>query len=75
MSARRIKKLNPIVALRGGIITHSFRRNHVPLDKPKGSLPFVLAIKLMLQNMKQSIMVGIIFTVVSFISSFRPCYG
>lgn len=70
MASRRINKLNPIVALRGGITTHSFRRNHVPLHRSKGSLPFVLAIKLMLQNMKQSVMIGVIFTVVSFASSF-----
>lgn len=70
MASRRINKLNPIVALRGGITTHSFRRNHMPLHKSKGSLPFVLAIKLMLQNMKQSIMIGVIFTVVSFASTF-----
>jgi putative ABC transport system permease protein len=70
MAARRINKLNPIVALRGGITTHSFRRNYMPLHKSKGSLPFVLAIKLMLQNMKQSIMIGVIFIVVSFASTF-----
>lgn len=70
MASRRINKLNPIVALRGGITTHSFRRNHMPLHKSRGSLPFVLAIKLMLQNMKQSIMIGVIFAVVSFASTF-----
>jgi len=70
MASRRINKLNPIVALRGGIITHSFRKNYMPLHKSKGRLPFVLAIKLMLQNMKQSIMIGIIFIVVSFASTF-----
>ena len=33
LSARRIRKLNPIVALRGGIVTHSFKKNYCPLDR------------------------------------------
>jgi putative ABC transport system permease protein len=70
IAARRINKLNPIVALRGGIITHSFRKNHLPLHKSIGSLPFVLAFKSMLQNKRQSMMIGIIFTAVSFASTF-----
>ncbi|WP_346890684.1 ABC transporter permease [Clostridium sp. UBA3887] len=70
ISSSRINRLNPIVALRGGIITHSFRKNYMPLHKSRGSLPFVLSIKLMLQNMKQSLMIGMIFLVVSFAGTF-----
>ncbi|HZK34858.1 MAG TPA: FtsX-like permease family protein [Bacillota bacterium] len=70
IAARRISKLNPIVALRGGITTHSFRKNHIPLSTAKGSLSIVLAIKSMLQNIKQSIMIGVIITAVTFASTF-----
>lgn len=70
IAARRINKLNPIVALRGGITTHSFRKNHIPLSTTKGSLPIVLALKLTLQNMKQSIMIAVIITAVTFASTF-----
>jgi putative ABC transport system permease protein len=70
IASRRIHKLHPIVALRGGIITHSFRKNRLPLHKSAGSLPFVLALKSMLQNVKQSIMIVIIFIAVSFASTF-----
>jgi putative ABC transport system permease protein len=70
LSARRINKLNPIVALRGGITTHSFRKNHLPLSTSKGSLPIVLAFKSILQNMKQSIMIAIILVAVSFSGTF-----
>lgn len=70
LAARRINKLNPIVALRGGIITHSFRKNHLPLSSSKGSLPIVLAFKSILQNMKQSIMIAIILIAVSFAGTF-----
>lgn len=70
IASRRILKLNPIVALRGGIITHSFRKNHMPLHKTIGSLSLVLALKSILQNTRQSIMIGVIFIAVSFASTF-----
>jgi putative ABC transport system permease protein len=70
ITARRINKLNPIVAMRGGIITHNFTKNHLPLSTTKGSLPIVLAFKSILQNMKQSIMIAIILTAVSFAGTF-----
>ncbi|WP_438447064.1 ABC transporter permease [Gorillibacterium sp. sgz5001074] len=66
----QLRKLNPIVALRGGIVTHSFRKNHMPLHRTRGRLPFVLGLKSMLQNRKQSIMIGIILAAVSFASTF-----
>lgn len=70
IASRRIHMLNPIVALRGGIIAHNFRKNYLQLHKTIGSLSLVLALKSMLQNMKQSIMMVIIFTAVSFASAF-----
>lgn len=70
VSANRIKKLNPITALRGGIVTHSFRKNHLPLDKAKGSLPLILSLKSAFQNVKQNIMITIILIAVSFSSTF-----
>lgn len=69
-SARRINKLNPIVALRGGIITHSFQKNYMPLDKSKGRLPIIFALKSLLQNKKQSIMIAFILITVSFAGTF-----
>jgi putative ABC transport system permease protein len=68
--SRRIRKLEPIAALRGGITTHSFRKNRLPLHKTVGSLSFILAIKSILQNRRQSIMIVIIFTVIAFACSF-----
>lgn len=69
-AARRIHKLNPIVALRGGIVTHNFRRNVIPLDRSKGRLPAVLGFKSMLQNGRQSLMIGVILTTVAFAGTF-----
>jgi putative ABC transport system permease protein len=70
ITAGCINKLNPIVALRGGMITHSFRKNHLPLSTSKGNLSIVLAFKSILQNMKQSIMITIILIAVSFAGTF-----
>lgn len=70
LSARRIRRLNPIVALRGGIVTHSFRKNYLPLQESKGRLSFLLGMKSMLQNKKVSIMVTVILTIVSFAGAF-----
>lgn len=70
VSSARIGRLHPIIALRGGIITHSFRKNYLPLHRSKGNLTITLAAKSMLQNMKQSIMIGVILIAVSFASTF-----
>jgi len=69
-SSLRIRKLLPVAALRGGIQTHSFRRNHLPLEKTKGSLHFLLACKTMLVNSKQNIMIAFILAAVTFASVF-----
>ncbi|AIQ18452.1 hypothetical protein H70357_18425 [Paenibacillus sp. FSL H7-0357] len=70
ISSGRIRKLNPIVALRGGITTHNFRKNHLPLHKSIGSLPVVLGFKSMLQSRKHTFMMAVILAAVSFASTF-----
>lgn len=70
VSSRRIKKLQPIIALRGGIITHNFRKNYISLDKSEGSLSWLFALKTIFQNKKQNIMITIILVAVSFAQAF-----
>lgn len=70
LASARIKRLQPIAALRGGIVTHSFRKNYLPLHKSKGSLIFLLAMKSILQNKKQSLMIIMILIAVSFSGAF-----
>lgn len=60
MTSCKINKLHPLIALRGGITTHSFRKNHLPLDKSRGSLTFLLALKQLLKNKKQAVSICII---------------
>lgn len=70
LSAFRVRKILPVAALRGGIQTHSFRKNYLPLEKAKGGLHFTLAIKSMLANAKQNIMIFLIITALTFTSVF-----
>ncbi|MEH7386846.1 ABC transporter permease [Bacillus sp. JJ1521] len=70
LSAFRVRKILPVAALRGGIQTHSFRKNHFPLEKSKGGLHFLLAIKSMLANAKQNMMILIIMIALTFASVF-----
>ncbi len=70
ISAARIRRLHPIIALRGGLITHNFNKNYMPLHTSKGNLTITLAFKSMLQNLKQNLMILIILIAVSFANTF-----
>ncbi|WP_303981493.1 ABC transporter permease [Niallia circulans] len=70
ISALRIRKIMPVAALRRGIQTHSFRKNHIPLATTKGNLHFLLAIKSMLTNSKQNIMIILIVMALTFATAF-----
>ncbi len=70
LSARKIKKIEPIVALRSGIQTHNFKRNRIPLEKTKVPLNFALALKTTLSGVKHNITVCITMLVLSLIVVF-----
>ena len=68
MSTRRINKLHPLIALRGGAAAQSFKKNPMPLEKTPGGLNLLLALKQMLRNKKQVITVTIIVAAVTMAS-------
>lgn len=70
LSARRIKKIDPIVALRQGIQTHNFKRNYVSLEKKRLPLHFALALKTTFYGIKQNIIVCITILVLSLVVVF-----
>lgn len=70
LSARRIKNIQPIVALRSGISTHNFKKNHVPLEKTKAPLNFALALKTTLSGVKHNITVCVTMLVLSLVVVF-----
>lgn len=69
-ASSRINHLHPILAIRGGIATHSFRKNVIALDQSKGTLNLLLAAKNALQNTKKNIMIGIIISFLTFVALF-----
>jgi putative ABC transport system permease protein len=70
LSSTRIRKIAPVAALRGGIMTHSFKKNFFPLEKARGGLHFVLACKTMITNSKQNFMIALIMVAITFASVF-----
>lgn len=69
-AAAKAARLTPITALRGGLTTHSFSKNHFPLDKTRGPLSLILALKSMFFQPGSYFMIALIFMGVSFASSF-----
>ncbi|MCM1546187.1 MAG: ABC transporter permease [Clostridiales bacterium] len=70
LSARRIKKIEPIVALRSGVQTHNFKKNHVPLERTKAPLNLALALKSTLASVKNNVTVCITMLVLSLVVVF-----
>lgn len=70
LAARRIKKIEPITALRQGVQTHNFRRNHVPLADTRAPLSLALALKTALSGIKQNVTVCITMLVLSLVVVF-----
>jgi len=66
LSAVRIFKLYPLVALRGGQTSRRTKRNALQLDKVGGALEFLLAAKDVTQNKKQAFAIGIIIFGITF---------
>ena len=70
LAARRIKKIEPIVALRAGVQTHSFKRNHVPLERTNAPLNLALALKTTLSGIKHNLTVCITMIILALIVVF-----
>jgi len=70
LSARRIKKIEPIIALRSGVKTHNFKKNHVPLQKTKAPLNVALALKTAFSGIKHNITVSVTMIVLSLVVVF-----
>ncbi|WP_312104772.1 ABC transporter permease [Lachnoclostridium sp.] len=66
MTARKLKRITPLVALRSGIETHNFKRNYLPLTKSKLNLNFAIGVKGLLFNRKQNIVMSVIISLLTF---------
>ncbi len=65
LAARRIYRLHPLVALRGGLTNHNFKRNGMPLDRSRGGLSFLLAMKRMVRSKGQCVMIAMIIAAIT----------
>lgn len=70
LSARKIKKIEPIVALRSGVRTHNFKRNVIPLRRTKAPLSLALALKTTFSGIKHNITVCMTMLVLSLVVVF-----
>ena len=68
--ALRVRKIPPLVALRGGVTTHSFRRNWFPLARTRGSLNLTMGVKESVQRSAQTAMVAVVVAMVAFAGLF-----
>ncbi len=69
-ASRRIRKIEPITALRSGIQTHNFKCNHIPLERTKAPLSLALALKTTLSGVKHNLTVGITMLALSLVVVF-----
>lgn len=66
LTSMKYRHITPLEALRGGVSTHSFRKNHFPLSKGRLSLNSTLGLKGILQNKRQNISIMIIVSLLTF---------
>ena len=69
LSAGKIKKFNPINAIRG-IENNKSAKNYFEIDKTMGSIGFILTLKNFMNSRKQNILLGIVIFFITMISSF-----
>ena len=69
LSAKKIKKLNPINAIRG-IENNRKTKNHFEIDKTVGNIGFIIILKNFINSRKQNLLLGIVIFFITIISSF-----
>ncbi len=67
ITARKYGKITPLDALRNGINTHNFKKNHMPIAQSKIDIHSTLGIKEMLYNKKQNAAILVIVALLSFV--------
>jgi putative ABC transport system permease protein len=68
-SAWRIRSLTPLAALRQGLNTHSMKKNYFPLNRSRGPLTWLLALKSILQAKGQMATIFVIVAAVSLMAA------
>ncbi len=71
LSSIKVRNIDAIVALRNGIMTHSFKRNVLPLENTKKSLNIRLGLKTAINNVRGNITTIITTFVLAFVTVFN----
>lgn len=69
LAASKIKKLNPINAIRG-MNEKENNKNYFEIEKTKGNIHFILMLKNFVNTKKQNILLGIVLLLITMVSSF-----
>lgn len=69
MASWKIKKLNPINAIRG-LIRKENGKNHLEIEKSFGNIHFILMLKYFINMKRQNILLGIVLFFITIIASF-----
>ncbi|MCO5309494.1 MAG: ABC transporter permease [Austwickia sp.] len=70
LAARRVRRVTPVQAVRGGEDAHSFRRTIIPLAGTRGPLTALLGLKQGLHHASQNAMVAVVIALVTFAGMF-----
>ena len=70
LAARRMKKIEPVTAIRAGVRTHNFKRNPFPLEHTRLPLHFALALKTTFSGAKHNVTVCITMLALSLVVVF-----
>lgn len=69
MASFKIKKINPINAIRG-LTEKANNKNHFEIEKTTGNIHFILMLKNFINTKKQNILLGIVLLFITVVSSF-----
>lgn len=69
VASLKIKKLNPINAIRG-LTENKNSKNHFEIEKTAGNIHFILMLKNFMNTKKQNILLGIVLFLITIVSSF-----
>jgi len=69
LAAIKIKKLNPINAIRG-LNQSNGTKNHFEIEKTKGNIQFILMLKNFINTKKQNVLLGIVLFFITIVASF-----
>lgn len=70
MFAKKIRKITTITALRGGIETHSFKKNRFEMENSHFGPNVLLALKGFVENIKRNVLLFIVLLAITFAAMF-----